>query len=186
MNDPAKLDDLARGAEAPVVAPGHVVHPRLPGELTFALLMLLLGLTVMWLSYGISGFSGWSTAGSVPLGTSLALCGSALTIIFSTLKKPKLPAAPGEPLWHQFYQKIFPARHLVFTGVIILYMVTLERLGFLLSSFVYMCLSSIVLGDRRFVRMVIVNALILAAVYLVFQTAFSVVLPAGPLERIFK
>jgi hypothetical protein len=34
--------------------------------------------------------------------------------------------------------------------------------------------------------MIVVNLLSLAVVYLVFQTAFSVVLPTGPIERLFQ
>jgi putative tricarboxylic transport membrane protein len=186
MDENANVPVGSAAEPIPVAAAGHVVKPRLPGEKTFALLMLLCGLTVLWLSYRISGFSGWSTAGSVPLGTSLVLSLAALRILFSTLQKPAEPAGPGEPIWHQFYTRIFPARHFVFTGVIILYMVTLEPLGFLLSSLIYMTLSSLALGERRYVWMTAVNVLTLAAVYLVFQTAFSVVLPVGPIERIFR
>lgn len=161
-------------------------RPRLPGELTFALAMLLLALTVLWLSYRISGFSSWSSAGSVPLGTSFAMGVSAIVFIFGTLKKTPVHATPGNPAARQFFEKILPLRHILFTVVIVLYMVALEPLGFLLASFLYLTLSSLVLGERRYVRMTAVNLLTLAAVYLVFQTAFSVVLPAGLVERIFQ
>ena len=177
---------MAPAGGAPPVVTGHVVKPRLPGETLFAILMLLFGLTMVWLSYRISGLSGWSTAGAVPLGTSLVLALAALRILFSTLKRPAVHSQPGDPIWHRFYAAIFPLRHILFTGVIILYMLTLESLGFLLSSFIYLTLSSLVLGERRYVRMVLVNVLTLAGVYLVFQTAFSVVLPVGPIERIFQ
>ena len=46
--------------------------------------------------------------------------------------------------------------------------------------------ASRVLGERRYARMIVVNALMLAVVYLVFQTAFSVVLPEGFVERMFR
>lgn len=164
-----------------------LVHkPRLPGELGFASAMLLFGLTALWLSYRISGFSSWSSAGSVPLGTSFFLSVSALMIVLGTLRKPALPSTPGKPVTRQFYEQIFPLRHLLFTAVIVGYMLLLEPLGFIASSFLYLTGASLVLGERRYVHMIVANALSLVAVYLVFQTAFSVVLPIGPIERLFQ
>lgn len=160
--------------------------PRLPGELGFALAMLLFGLTALWLSYRISGLSSWSSAGSVPLGTSFFLSASAAMIVLRTLRKPPLQVSADKPMMRQFYEKVFPMRHILFTAVIVFYMVLLEPLGFISSSFLYLMASSLVLGERRYVRMTIVNVLSLAAVYLVFQTAFSVVLPTGPIERLFQ
>ncbi len=162
-----------------------VLKPRLPGELWFASIMLLFGLTALWLSYRISGFSSWSSAGSMPLGTSVFMSVSALSILISTLRKPPLPASDRSAA-RQFYEKIFPMRHIVFAGIIILYMLLLEPLGFITCSFLYLTASSVVLGEQRYLRMIVVNMLSLAAVYLVFQTAFSVVLPEGPLERLFQ
>ena len=45
---------------------------------------------------------------------------------------------------------------------------------------------SLVLGERRYVHMIVSNLLSLAVVYLIFQTAFSVVLPTGFVERMFQ
>ena len=160
--------------------------PRLPGELGFASAMLLFGLTALWLSYRISGFSSWSSAGSVPLGTSFFLSASALMILLGTLRKPAVHGTPGNSLARQFYAKVLPLRHLLFTAVIVLYMLLLEPLGFVASSFLYLTGASLVLGERRYVHMIVANALSLVVVYLVFQTAFSVVLPIGPVERLFQ
>lgn len=160
--------------------------PRLPGELAFSLAMLLFGLTALSLSYRISGFSSWSSAGSVPLGTSFVLSASALMIVLRTLHKPAVATSAERPVTRQFYEKIFPLRHFLFTAVIVLYMVLLEPLGFIASSFLYLTGASVVLGERRYLRMTVINALSLAVVYLVFQTAFSVVLPTGPVERFFQ
>ena len=102
--------------------------PRLPGELTFALAMLLLGLTAFWLSYRIAGFSSWSSAGSVPLGTTFFMCASAVVFIFGTLRKPPGHATPDNTVPRQFFDKIFPVRHILFTVVIVGYMVALEPL----------------------------------------------------------
>ena len=46
--------------------------------------------------------------------------------------------------------------------------------------------TSLVLGERRYVHMIVANVLSLAVVFLVFRTAFSVVLPEGFLERMIR
>ena len=69
--------------------------PRLPGELGFCLALLLFSLTALSLSYRISGFSSWSSAGSVPLGASPVMCVSALTVLFRELSKPPPELEPG-------------------------------------------------------------------------------------------
>ncbi|MDR1709619.1 MAG: tripartite tricarboxylate transporter TctB family protein [Candidatus Accumulibacter sp.] len=160
--------------------------PRMPGELGFCLAMLLFSVTALALSYRISGFSSWSSAGSVPLGASLVMCVSALVIVFRELSKPAPELAPGETLARGFYEKIFPARHVVFVAVLVGYMALLEPLGFILSSFLYLMAASFVLGEKRLLRMFVSNVAALAGVYLVFQTAFSVVLPEGFVERMLR
>ncbi len=162
------------------------LKPRLPGEIVFSLMMLLFGLTALWESYRISGFSSWSSPGSVPMWTSLFMSVSAIVILWDVLRKPSLRADSDNSLFGLFYQIIFPFRHLLFTVVIVLYMVLLEPLGFIISSFLYLTISSLVLGEKRYMRLLLINLLALAAVYLVFQTAFSVVLPEGPFERLLR
>lgn len=160
--------------------------PRRPGELGFCLAMLLFSLTALVLSYRISGFSSWSSAGSLPLGASLVMCVSSLTIVFRELAKPAPELPSGKTLAQAFYEKVFPARHMIFVLVLVAYMFLLEPLGFIASSFLYLMAASLVLGEKRYVPMIVANVISLAAVYLVFQTAFSVVLPEGFVERMFR
>jgi putative tricarboxylic transport membrane protein len=60
-------------------------------------------------------------------------------------------------------------------------MLTLEWLGFVVSSYLFLAVTMRLLGSTRWRTNLLVSALVLGAVYLVFQTAFSVVLPAGRL-----
>jgi len=62
-------------------------------------------------------------------------------------------------------------------------MLALEWTGFVLSSYVFLVVSMWLLGSRRLVLNLVVSALSLAAIYVVFQTVFSVVLPKGTLFR---
>ena len=63
-----------------------------------------------------------------------------------------------------FFEKVFPARHAVFVAVLIAYMALLEPLGFIASSFLYLAAASLVLGERRYGDMIVVNVILLAAV----------------------
>jgi hypothetical protein len=169
-----------------VISEKEMRKPRLPGELGFCLTMLLFSLTALYLSYRISGFSSWSSAGSLPLGASLVMCLCSLVIVFKELAKPSPELQPGRTLAQGFYRIVFPARHMIFVLVLIGYMALLEPLGFIASSFLYLVAASRVLGEKRYARMIVVNVISLAVVYLVFQTAFSVVLPEGFVERMFR
>lgn len=60
-------------------------------------------------------------------------------------------------------------------------MVVLEPLGFLLSSYLFLVIAMRVLGSRRMGLNALVALLSLAAIYVIFQTAFSVILPPGTL-----
>jgi putative tricarboxylic transport membrane protein len=160
--------------------------PRLSGELGFCVVLLLFSLTALYLSYRISGFSSWSSAGSLPLGASLVMCISSLVIIFRELSKPAPELKPGRTLARDFFERVFPVRHIIFIFVLVAYMFLLERQGFIASSFLYLVAASLVLGERRYVHMLVINVLSLAVVYLVFRTAFSVVLPEGLVERMFR
>jgi putative tricarboxylic transport membrane protein len=61
------------------------------------------------------------------------------------------------------------------------YMVALEWAGFLISSYVFLVISMKLLGSQRMGLNFLVSALSLGAIYAIFQTVFSVVLPAGKL-----
>ena len=65
-------------------------------------------------------------------------------------------------------------------------MLTLERLGFILSSFVFLVAAMFALGSRRIWHTVLISAVSLAVIYVIFQTAFSVVLPEGVLRGVFR
>ncbi len=68
-----------------------------------------------------------------------------------------------------------------FTGGIALYMLALEPVGFLLSSYVFLVASMAILGSRRWGLNLLVSAVALGVIYVIFQTVFSVVLPNGSL-----
>jgi putative tricarboxylic transport membrane protein len=157
---------------------------RLPGELTFLLALLLFALTALWQSYRISGFASWSSPGALPMLASLVMVAAALQVLLGAARQasPDIPA--GGSLFTEFARALLPRVIVGFAVLIVVYMFALEPLGFVVSSFLFLVAGMWLLGSRRVVYNVVVSAASLAAVYVVFQTAFSVVLPAGLLRGI--
>jgi hypothetical protein len=159
-------------------------HPRrrLPGEFVFVLLMLLFALTALWQAWRISGVSGWRTPGALPTLAALVMLLSGIKIAINTRRMPPPEVEPGRTLARDFLHQITPASIVLFTILIVAYMFALEPLGFVASSFLFLVLAMFALGERRIVRTLAVSAISLACIYVVFQTAFSVVLPEGILK----
>jgi putative tricarboxylic transport membrane protein len=155
---------------------------RLPGELTFVLVALLFALTALWQAYRISGFASWSSPGAVPMLAAFVMALSAVKVVASTLRKSRPEVAPGSTLARAFGHVLLPRVIVGFTLLIVLYMFALEPLGFIVSSFLFLVAGMWVLGSRRLGYDVLISAGSLAVIYAIFQTAFSVVLPAGVLK----
>jgi putative tricarboxylic transport membrane protein len=154
---------------------------RLPGELIFALLLVGLSLFLLWQAYGISGFESLTSAGAFPMVASAIMLVTALLALRDTTRYPRIDREDGQSLWAQFVHKVSPAVLVQFVACIAVYMLALEKIGFILSSYVFLLVSMRVLGSRKWVLNLWVSALCLAVVYLIFQTVFSVVLPTGSL-----
>ena len=161
-------------------------RPRVPGELAFALAMLLFGLTALWQAWRISGLSSWSAPGVMPMVAAAVMSASALVFLRNTLRSPKPEIPAGSSLARQFAHQVLPLPIVMFTALIVVYMLALEPLGFIISSFAFLAASMFTLGSRRIVFTLVVSAVSLAAIYLVFQTAFSVVLPEGVLRGVLR
>jgi hypothetical protein len=150
---------------------------REPGETVFGYLILLVSLFVLYQSYAISGFSSVSSAGVFPMIASFAMAVSAVAVI---LKNRRLAARDPDVT---FLRRVAPPAVVVLTLLIVAYMLTLEPLGFLLSSFLFLFLSMLYLERRNPFLLAAISALSLGIIYLIFRTAFSVVLPQGWLFR---
>lgn len=154
---------------------------RLPGELIFTLLLVLFGGFMLWQAYAISGFESITSAGSFPMAAAGMLLLCALIVAVQTARLPRMHCTDGESLPRQFAQRLAPCVLVAFTGGIALYMLALEPVGFLLSSYVFLVASMAILGSQRWGLNLLVSAVALGVIYVIFQTVFSVVLPNGSL-----
>jgi putative tricarboxylic transport membrane protein len=153
--------------------------PRLAGELTFILMLLAGSLFLLWTAYGISQFSSITSAGMFPMVAAAVLVCCALRILYETGRAAPSPREPNESAAAQLRRQLLPQVLWMFVLSIAVYMFLFERLGFLISSYLYLVVSMRVLGSRRWLLNMCVAALVLGFIYIVFQTVFSVVLPVG-------
>ena len=154
---------------------------RLPGEFVFILLLLAASAFLLWASVGISGFTSFTSAGAFPMAAAavMVVC-AVIAAVQARRTRPGSPGdggAPGAP---------FPARGAaapVVGGVVVLslYMLSMERIGFVPASYLFLVVAMRLLGERRWLYNLGIAALALVAIYLVFQLAFTVVLPTGSL-----
>ncbi len=158
----------------------HTSPPRLPGELTFMALIVAFSAFMLWTSFQISKFDSISSPGVFPM-----LCSALMVVTGLMSLRETWKASPGadanQSVFQQFLVQLAPLKLVLFTALIVAYMLALEVTGFLLSSYLFLVLSMQVLGSKKVVLNLLVSALVLVCIFIVFQTAFSVVLPAGSL-----
>lgn len=155
-------------------------RPRLPGELSFMALMVAFSAFMLWTSFHISKFDSISSPGVFPM-----LCAALMLVTgLMSLRQAWTSSSNADDthtVLQQFVIQLAPLKLVLFTALIVAYMLALELTGFLLSSYVFLLLSMQVLGSKKIVVNLWVSALVLMCIFIVFQTAFSVVLPAGSL-----
>ncbi|MEX1329355.1 MAG: tripartite tricarboxylate transporter TctB family protein [Desulfobacterales bacterium] len=147
------------------------------GENAFAWLMMALSLFVLIQAYLISGFSSISSAGTFPMvAAAIMVVAMALTLLNNRkLAKPDADGLKDE--LRRTAKQVLPKVFLVYTGIIIGYMLLIQPLHFLPSSFAFLLVSMIYLKGSTVIKSLIISTLTLACIYIVFQYFFRVVLP---------
>lgn len=157
------------------------VRARLPGETVFSVLMLMLSAFLLWAAVDISGLESYTSAGSYPMAAAATMLVCSLVVVAQTARARAEPTEPGESPWRAFVRRIAPPVIVSTSLAIAAYMLTLEWLGFVVASYAFLAVTMRLLGSARWGLNLLVSALVLGAIHLVFQTVFSVVLPAGRL-----
>jgi putative tricarboxylic transport membrane protein len=147
---------------------------RKPGEVVFAVAMLLISLVLFWQAYKISGFASKSSPGSFPLAVTGVMVVSALVALAKTLSTPA-----GESSFKALRSEIIPNVVLMFSALVLAYGLFLESLGFILSSLAFLFGGILVLYQRG-IRPALGWALVsIIGVYVTFRLVFKVLLPEG-------
>lgn len=157
----------------------HTPRRRPAGEIAFTLLLVAASLYMLWTAYGISGFASLTSAGAFPMVATAVMVLTGIANVVHALRERPTDTRPGESLPAKFMREITPGVLIGFGVAIVAYMLLLDRLGFLLASYLFLVVSMGLLGSRRIGLNLGVSALCLAAIYAIFQTVFSVVLPKG-------
>ncbi|WP_413203977.1 tripartite tricarboxylate transporter TctB family protein [Rhodospirillum sp. A1_3_36] len=155
---------------------------RRPGERAFAVLAVVFALVASWQAYGISGFSGLSTAGVFPMLAAGVMTLAALSVLWSTLRMPEVEEGQGRTIGG-FLREVFPARQQVMVLMVVVYMLVLPWIGFVLSSSLFLFAGIHYLWRKRIVITIGLTVVTMAVVYVVFRVVFQVVLPQGILLR---
>lgn len=153
---------------------------RRPGELVFALLIVVFSAATSWLSYGISGFTGKTTAGVFPMIASAVMMVSSVVILVSATRLPATPKSSNS-----FLAEILTPRHLIMIGFILAYVMLMPLIGFVASSAVFLFCSFQFLWRKNSSLILALTGATLAIIYVIFREVFQVVLPQGTLLKGF-
>ena len=147
------------------------------GENFFAWLMMAFSLFVLIQAYLISGFSSISSAGTFPMGAAAIMVVAMALVLLENRKLEKPDDDDLKDELHRAAKQVLPKVFLVYTGIIIGYMVLIKPLHFVPSSFAFLLVSMIYLKGSTVIKSLIISTLTLACIYAVFQYFFRVVLP---------
>lgn len=146
-----------------------------PGERIFALLLVVFAGYAFWESYEISGFSGLTTGGVMPMLASGVMVVTSLVILSDTLRRPSRTDGGIANL----IAYLFPLRVVLFTLLVSLYVAVIPGVGFLAASGGLLFVSVWALWRRGPFWSLAIAVLSVGVIYLLFRVVFSVVLPTG-------
>ncbi|MDZ4164762.1 MAG: tripartite tricarboxylate transporter TctB family protein [Smithellaceae bacterium] len=144
-----------------------------PGEKPFLWLLVLLSLAVLSYSFTLP-HGNLSSPGTFPLLTGTVLLLSALNILWAKRK-----ISTEERLWGELRQAgslVFPKTVTIFTLILILYILLLQPLHFIFSSYLFLVGSFIFLKGTTWLRAFLIAAGVLGGIFLLFQYIFKVIL----------
>lgn len=145
---------------------------RKPGELVFAVFLAVTSLGLLFSAYGIAGFTALSSAGAIPMATTLVMVITSVLVLIRTARAASDRAG-------SFVRDVVPARIAVIAVMLVVYAFALKPLGFLPVSAVFLSVAIKYLGRRSWVFSVGTGLLSLIGIWLVFRIVFTVLMPTG-------
>lgn len=148
-----------------------------PGERLFALLLVVFAAYAFWESYEISGFTGLTTAGVMPMLASGVMVLTGLVILVEALRGPPVADSSTKGLVNY----LFPQRVVLFTLLVALYVAVIPGVGFLPASGALIFVAVWALWRKGPFWSLAISIFSIAVIYLLFRIVFKVVLPIGSL-----
>ena len=151
----------------------HESHPKRRGEDLFGWIILVVSVVLFWQAHAIAGFSALSSPGAFPMAASAVMIVAAVIVVVGNARRG---GARSD-------ERILPGTIAAFTGLVILYAVTLAPLGFTLASLVFLTLGMKLLYGRGWLACLGLAFVSIVVVYVIFRIVFQVVLPEGILPE---
>ncbi|HPY39043.1 MAG TPA: tripartite tricarboxylate transporter TctB family protein [Thiolinea sp.] len=147
---------------------------RKPGETGFNILLLLGSIFLFYQAYKIAGFSALSSPGAIPMAASATMVISACIIVAKEFSRPKAEGGAKA-----FFVQILPFTLAVMCGLIILFAVVLQKVGFILTGLSFLFFSIWFLQKRGPASAALIALLCVVVIYVLFRLIFQVILPEG-------
>ena len=147
------------------------------GENAFTWFLLAFSIFVLVFAYLISGFSSVSSPGTFPMIAAAVMVVSVIFVLRGNRKAEKPEAENFIDELRKATREIFSPVFMIYTGIIIVYMLMIQPLHFIPSSFAFLLVSMIFLKGSTPVKSLLISAVTLGVIYLIFHYLFRVVLP---------
>lgn len=150
-------------------------------DIVAAICLLLVSFLVFWISKDFPSSKTGIGVSTFPKLLAGVLIIFSIIIIIQAIKNSSF--SKKEPIFKEFKK----GHKLIIAVIIILiiYIQTLEVLGFILSSFLLLITLMFIFGERRKIILLLVPLLFSVILYLVFSKMAMVFLPEGIIENIF-
>jgi putative tricarboxylic transport membrane protein len=149
---------------------------RRPGEQWFLWFLLMFSLFFLHQSFRIPGLKSFSSSGAFPIFICTVLALSTIRVMLKNRKRFRSPSAGPREELKEALAFVFPKTIIIYVGILVLYMVMLQPLHFIGSSFIFLVISMLYLKGATLRRVFFIAAGTIAAIYLIFQTLFKVIL----------
>ncbi|AEQ51228.1 tripartite tricarboxylate transporter TctB family protein [Pelagibacterium halotolerans] len=153
-----------------------VSYVSMPGAFVFSLLVLAVSLVLFQQAWTIAGIQSLSSAGVFPM---LAAGTMAVSGLFIAVKSFRERRAARKKDGAGSLGEVVTLPIAIFAAMIVAYLFVLQPLGFIVSSYLFLLAGTGFLYRKRFVMLALINAIVVAVVYVVFRYVFVVVLPRG-------
>ncbi|MFV0575051.1 MAG: tripartite tricarboxylate transporter TctB family protein [Vibrio sp.] len=150
------------------------VEDRKPGEVIFNGFMLILSIVLLWQAFDISGFDKFSSPGTFPMSAAFIMFIFSSITLIKSIKKNRIDQAGI-----LFFNQILPLKIAVMIGMIIVFSLTIESIGFLVTSFILLTASFYIYYKKNVLLAAVISVLSLLVVYGIFRLVFLVILPEG-------
>jgi hypothetical protein len=152
-----------------------VIEKQIPkGELKLLVLMLIMGLAWLYESIKVEGvFQGISNGP----GSIAQLVATALVLMVAAHAYTLVKNGHQDGNWQELKRYLFDRQVIILIVMIILYGLLVETLHFVPTSILFLSITMYLLDRTKPVKKILVSSTFVGVLYLIFNTAFQVVLP---------